>query len=162
MMELPAERMILPRPSHLALADHTDAYIRHLAEAIDAQLGQAAKIAVLAPDATGTTDSGGVILYYFPSLGQITGALVTPLNMITAAGAVTSMPPIPPASIGRAIPFTGVSLSLLTLGVGHVQCRAMTTSWDNGVYNGQAQQYGSQPVKAGVVVRAAGIAWASA
>jgi hypothetical protein len=151
--------MTLPRPRHVDLADFTDGYIRALAYAIDAQLGRASKVALLAPDAQATTDGNGLCWFQFPTLGQLSGAVIVPLVMVTAQGNVTSMPPVPPASIGRAIPATAVSLTLLSLNVGAVACRAMTTPWDNGVYQGQAQQYGSQPVKAGVVVRAAGIGW---
>jgi hypothetical protein len=150
--------MTLPRPARADLANGTDVYIRMLAEAIDPRLGAAVAVATLVD--TYTTDADGVIRPLFPTLGQIAGALVIPCSPQTYAnGAITSMPPVPPASIGRVIPQTPVSLSLLAVNVGYVQLRAYTTPWDNGVYQGQAQQMSAQNAVGGVAVRVVGIAW---
>jgi len=146
----------LPRPPHTARAQYTDWFIRLLAEAVDGNLGGTVSTALIIH--TAITEGDGVIRVPVPELGALSGALLTP-GWLTSQGNVTAMPPIPPASIGRMIPASGVNLSLQTIGVGSLVARAMTTPWDNGVYQGQTQQYGSQPVKGGVSVKVTGIAW---
>ena len=146
----------LPRPAHTARAQYTDWFIRLLAESVDGRLGGSVLVVMIAHD--GNTEGDGVIRVPAPGLGQLAGAILT-AGHVTAPGVVTTMPPIPPASIGRVIPYTAVNLSLQTLGVGSLVCRAMTTPWDNGVYQGQVQQYGSQPVKGNTAVKVSGLAW---
>jgi hypothetical protein len=146
----------LPRPPDTARLQLTDWFIRLLAESVDGKLGGSVLVVMIAH--AGTTEGDGVIRVPAPGLGQLAGAILTP-GHVTAPGLVTAMPPIPPASIGRAIPYTTVNLTLQTLGVASLVCRAMTTPWDNGVYQGQVQQYGAQPVKGNTAVTVSGIAW---
>jgi hypothetical protein len=146
----------LPRPPHTARAQYTDWFIRLLAESVDGKLGGTVTMALIQHSAI--TEGDGVIRVPVPELGALSGALLIPAYL-TSQGNVTAMPPIPPASIGRMIPATGVNLSLQTIGVGSLVCRAMTTPWDNGVYQGQTQQYGAQPVRGGVTINVTGIAW---
>lgn len=150
--------MILPRPPATALANETDLYIRSLAFAMDAQLGTVSAIAT-SPATQYTCDADGIVWVNFPALGQLAGAVIIPCEMNYAAGAIKNMPPVPPASIGRAIPQTPVSLTLQTLNVGSCSLRAMTTVWNNGVYQGQVQQMSAQNALGGTQLWAAGIAW---
>lgn len=150
--------MTLPTPLHTSLAEHTDVYIKDLAYAIDARLGGVIAMGMVPAGSTYTTQGDGLFNVTVPGLGQLYGALLL-AAFKTANGAVANMPPVPPASIGRAIPATAISLTVQTLGVGYAQVRAMTTPWDNGVYQGQTQQYGSQAVNAGVTLGVYGLAW---
>lgn len=154
--------MTLPYPPNTARAAWTDAQIKDLAYAVDRRLGPALKVSVLAAF-EGTTDGNGSFYLTFPGLGQVAGALVLPDGTKRLAGAITAMPPVPPGTIGRAVPPQPVFLAVADLGAGgRVTVKCYTTPWDNGVWNGQTQQVGAQLLTAGQTIKVHGLAWGAA
>lgn len=149
----------LPRPAPVDLANNTDLYIRALAYAVDAAIGTAFKVSTLL--ATATIDGNSQAMLNFPNLGVVTGALVEPAGITNVAGARTTYPPVPPASIGWTMMQTPAQIQVQAFGSpGQVLIRAFTMSTNRGQNNGVTQQWGTQlVVPAGTNIPVVGIAW---
>lgn len=149
-------------PAHTDLAGDTDLYIRQVAERADAKLAGQIRVVSRSPADGGlTVDAAGGLWVPFPGLTTLQGAILFAMQMI-ASGQIETMAPVPPASIGANIPGTYLQLNGDVDAGAHSGNQARMRCWTSPYVSATQPtnaRFGAQYVRAGTVVRVAGLAW---